>query len=247
MRRTLIGTDLLIEQEPDQAFNLDTILLAHFIKVPLRAKQILDFGTGTGALMLYMSLKTKAKITGIEIQKNRYDKALLNIEINHLGDRLRCMHKDINDITTNDFKDVDLVISNPPFFKLEAHDKQNISEEKTIARHEVFINLETIIKKASLCLKYGGSFQMIHRPERLAEIISLMHAHQLEIKRLRFVHPYLNKPANHVLIESVKNGQSGLKLDPPLILYKKQHELTNDLNKIYKGEDYAAQYTQSKR
>jgi tRNA1(Val) A37 N6-methylase TrmN6 len=243
MRRTLIGTPYLIDQDPDQAFNLDTILLAHFIKVPLRSKKIIDFGTGTGALMFYLSLKTKAQIIGIEVQKNRYEKTLLNIDINRLNHQISCLHKDINLVDTKDFQDVDLIISNPPFFKIEAHNKQNVSQEKTIARHEVLIDLKTIIEKATLLLKYGGSFQMIHRPERLAEMIQIMQANKLEIKRLKFVHPYANKPANHVLIEAVKNGQSGLKLEAPLILYHGQHECTEELKNIYEGEYDAAQHT----
>ena len=108
MQRTLLGTDLLINQKPNQAFNLDTILLADFIKVPARTKTLLDFGTGAGALMLYMSKKTKAKITGIEIQSERYEKALSNVELNHLNERLSCVMRDVRELEIKNgfYKDV---------------------------------------------------------------------------------------------------------------------------------------------
>jgi tRNA1(Val) A37 N6-methylase TrmN6 len=245
MRRLLIGTDLWIDQEPDQAFNLDTILLAYFIKVPLKSKTILDFGTGTGALMLYLTKKTKANIIGIEVQTSRYQKALMNIEINDLSKRCSVLHLDLNDLTQAHYQDVDLVVSNPPYFEVKAHQKLSPNQEKKIARHEVLINLETLIQKAAMVLKYGGSFQMIHRPERIAEIIDILKQHNMSVKRLRFVHPYSDKPANHVLIEAVKYGQSGLKLEAPIILYHGKHEITEQLKTIYEGDIYVTQHTQS--
>jgi tRNA1Val (adenine37-N6)-methyltransferase len=235
VKRQLIGSDLWIEQDPDQAFNLDTILLKDFIRVPKKTTRILDFGTGTGVLMLYVSEKTKAKITGIELQETRYQKALINIKLNALDHQLSCVLKDINSLDLNDFKDIDLIVSNPPFFKLNDQQKTNLSDEKTIARHEVAMTLEQLIMKAALCLKFGGSFQLIHRPDRLGELVSLMQKYHFEVKRIKMVHPYAHQKANHVLIEATKNGKPGVIVEPPMILYQEKHQMTDALKKLYGG------------
>ena len=244
MKRTLLGTHLWIEQNRSQAFNLDTILLADFVRIPKRTKHILDIGTGAGALMLYISQKSKAHITGIEVQENRYQQSVKNIELNHLEDRLSCIHQDVKTLTHQPF---DVILSNPPFFKMEDHHKVSQDQEDFIARHEVLLDLESLIQSASRLLKYSGYFFLIHRPERMQEITELMSKHKLAIKIVRFVHPYKDQKANHVLIEAVKEGSYGLALEPPLILYESKHVLTEEMNNIYGGRSYVTIHTQSKR
>ena len=233
MLRTLLGTDLWIEQNSRQAFNLDTILLSHFARIPARAKTVLDIGTGAGPLMLYLSKKTKAKIIGIEIQQDRYQQAVKNIALNHLEHQLSCLHMDVKELV---MKDVDAIISNPPFFKVSEQSILNDNEDDTIARHEVMLTLEELIAVVSKTLKWGGYFTMIHRPDRFSEIMDLLNKYQLVPKRIRFVHPYLDKPANHVLIEAMKQGSPGLTVEPPLILYIEKHHLTQAMVDIYGGK-----------
>jgi tRNA1Val (adenine37-N6)-methyltransferase len=234
-KRTLLGTNLWIEQTTRHAFNLDTILLADFIKVPYRSKLILDLGTGAGAIMLYLSQKTKVKIIGVEIQESRYLQAKHNIEINHLEHQLSALHMDLREIP---YRDMDCIISNPPFFKTTETSNMNLNEEEMIARHEVKMTLEELIKTSSKALKFAGHFFMIHRPDRFAEINDLLKKYQLEIKRVRFVHPYIDAKPNHVLIEAVRNGQSGLVVEAPLILYKEKQILTEEMTSIYGGRSY---------
>lgn len=233
MLRTLLGTDLWIEQKSRQAFNLDTILLSHFTRIPAKSKTVLDIGTGAGPLMLYLSKKTKAKIIGIEIQEERYLQALHNIKLNKLEDRLSVLHKDVKKLT---MKDVDVIVSNPPFFKVNESSNLNDNEEDTIARHEVMLTLEELIKVVSKTLKYGGYFSMIHRPDRFGEIMLLLEKYQLTPKRVQFVHPYVHAPANHVLIEAMKQGSLGLTVEKPLILYIEKHVLTKEMTDIYGGK-----------
>ncbi len=233
MLRTLLGTDLWIEQNSRQAFNLDTILLAHFAKIPYRSKTVLDIGTGAGPLMLYLSKKTKAKIIGIEIQESRYLQAMKNIEMNHLENQLSCLHIDVKDLK---MKDVDVIVTNPPFFKVSETSLLNETEEDQIARHEVSLTLEELISVASKTLKFGGYFQMIHRPDRFGEIVLLLEKYQLTPKRVQFVHPYINEPANHLLIEAMKKGSPGLTVESPLILYIEKHVLTKEMTDIYGGK-----------
>jgi len=244
MKRTLLGTSLWIDQKKSQAFNLDTILLADFIKIPYRTKQIADFGTGAGALMLYLSQKTQASIFGLEVQEERALWAKNNIMLNHLEDRLSVFHQDVRCHTLTQ---LDMVVSNPPFFKVT--DQKNFNEdlEETIARHEVLLDLDSLIQAAKRALKFGGQFYMIHRPDRFAEICLTLKKHQFEIKRVRFVHPYLDEQANHVLIHAIKNGQSGLVLEPPLIIYEKPHVLTQEIEEIYGGRSYVTQSIKPKR
>jgi tRNA1(Val) A37 N6-methylase TrmN6 len=225
----------MIEQNSKQAFNLDTILLAHFVKIPAKSKLVLDIGTGAGALMLYLSQKTRAKIIGVEIQEERFLQASSNIVLNHLEKQCSAV---LSNIKTYENKNFDCIVSNPPFFKV--NEKSNLNEdlEDTIARHEVELNLDELAKHASRLLKFGGKFFMIHRPDRFAEIIDVFHQYQLEIKRIRFVHPYIDEQANHVLIEAMKNGNPGVVLEPPLILYYEKHILTKELVEIYGGNTH---------
>lgn len=233
--RTLLGSNLIIEQNQRDAFNLDTVLLANFALVPAKTKCILDIGTGSGALMLYLSEKTRAKIIGVEIQESRYLQAVYNIELNDLMDQLTCVHQDIK---TFQHKKVDYIISNPPFFKVNESSKLNQHEEHTIARHEMTLTLEDLAKHVSRLLKFGGKFSMIHRPERFAEIVETFNKYQLTIKRIRFVHPYIDKKPNHLLIEAVKNGHFGVVVEPPLIIYRDKHVLTEEMIKIYGGHHH---------
>ncbi len=233
MKRQLIQSTLWIEQEKGHAFNIDTVLLAHFVKLNYRIKTVLDVGTGNGAIALYLSEKTKAHIIGIEIQKNRYVQALKNVELNHLEAQIEILHEDY---LNTSFESVDVIVCNPPFFKISNTSNLNADDSISIARHEVSLDLESLIKKVSQQLKYSGKFFMIHRPSRLIEIINLCEKYQLTIKRLQFIYPYLDRQANHVLIECVKNGKDELRLEPPLILYEGEHQLTDKAEKILGGE-----------
>ncbi len=230
----------MIEQKSRQAFNLDTILLSDFVKVPYKSKVILDVGTGAGPIMLYLSQKTKAKIIGIEIQEERFLQAEHNIKLNHLESQCSVIHQDIKTVS---MKDVDMIVTNPPFFKTHETSNVNDSVEDTIARHEVSLNLEELIESASRLLKYAGYFVMIHRPDRFAEIVSVMNKYHMEIKRVRFVHPYFDDKANHVLIEAVKKGSPGMILEKPLILYVEKHIPTKELVEIYGGRSYVVKPT----
>lgn len=232
MERVLLGTNLWIEQSASQAFNLDTILLANFVKIPVKSKTVLEIGAGAGALLLYLSKKTQAKIIGVEIQEQRYLQAVKNIKRNNLDNRVSCINKDIKAVN---YENIDCIVSNPPFFKVNKESKLNKDQEDTIARHEVMLSLHELVLVVTKFLKFGGHFFMIHRPDRFAEIIEVFAKHKLVVKRIQFVHPYLEQKANHVLIEAIKNGQPGTVLEPPLIIYEAKHVLTKKMIDIYGG------------
>lgn len=223
----------MLDQDRGHAFNLDTVLLADFVKLTYRIKHVIDVGTGNGAIALYLSEKTKAKITAIEIQKNSYQKALKNVQLNQLENKIEVIHQDY--LQTN-YQHVDAIICNPPFFKVNEKSIVNEDESIMIARHEITLDLENLIKKVSDQLKFGGKFFMIHRPDRLSEIFEYTKQYQLEIKRMKFVHPYIDKTANHVLVECVKKGGKEMILEPPLILYQDKHVMTEQAKKILGGD-----------
>lgn len=223
-----------IIQNPEKfCFGMDAVLLSGFARVKTGAK-VLDMGTGTGIIPILLEGKTKAShLTGLEIQEESADMARRSILLNHLEEKI--------DIVTGDIKEAgnlfqaasfDVVTCNPPYM-IGQHGIANPDTPKAIARHEVLCTLEDVIKNAALLLKPGGYFFMVHRPFRLAEIITMMTKYKLEPKRMRLVHPYVDKEPNMVLIEGCRGGKSRMTVEKPLIVYKTQNEYTDEIYEIY--------------
>lgn len=231
----LLGYDSLkIIQRPDMFnFSLDSTLLADFAKPLTKTKKIMDFGTGNAPIPLFLSLKTKAKIIGVEIQKDVYEIAKRNIELNKLEGQIEIQNKDIKGIHKEfENSEFDLITCNPPFFKYKESSHINKSDYKTIARHEVLITLEDIIIEAKRLLTTKGSLVMVHRTERLIEIINTMSKHNFEIKRLRLVYPKKGEESNMVLIDASNNGAKGLKILEPLYIHS-EDGYTEEVKRIF--------------
>lgn len=228
------------------SFNTDSILLASFVRINNKTKKIVDLGSGNGSIPLYLSLRTNMPITAVEVQENVFNLLKMNIEHNQLQSQITpvCHNvKGISDVIG--FQAFDVVISNPPFFKKHEHSKTNEHESVTIARHEVLITLDEWINEASKLLNHGGVFYMVHRPDRLSEIMVSLNNYHLEPKRIRFVQPHRNKKPNHVLIEAVKMGlPGGLDVMKPLIL-KNKDKWTKEVLEIYHigSDSYATKPT----
>lgn len=219
----LLGYDgLKIIQRPDMFnFSLDSTLLADFATPLTKTKKILDLGTGNAPIPLFLSLKTNAKIVGIEIQKEVYEIAKRNIKLNNLEDQITILHEDIKGISKKfENSEFDLITCNPPFFKHKPNSNVNKNDYKTIARHEVLITLEEIIIEVKRLLKTKSNFVMVHRTERLIEIINLLTKHSFAIKRIRLVYPKKGEASNAVLIEASNNGATGLKILEPLYVHE---------------------------
>lgn len=232
---------LKIIQDPELFnFSIDSHLLAYFASVRANCNIICDLCSGNAPIPMYLTLRTKAKIIGVEIQKKSYILGIKSIEMNQLENQVELINDDLIDIHKKIGRQkFHLVTCNPPFFKVSDMSKFKKSDYKTIARHEVLVDLESIIKEAFMLLENKGHFAMVHRPERLVEIIELMKKHKLEPKRLQFVYPKKNEECNHILIEGIKNGNPGLKVLKPLIIYDENNVWTNDILKIYNyKEDY---------
>lgn len=236
----LLGRPLLkIYQDSDAfQFSLDSMLLADFVTITARTKQICDLCCGNAPIPLYMSLRTKALITGVEIQKESYDLAMQSILENHLENQIQMVHENAIGISDKIGKNnYEVVTCNPPFFRIGSH-QINPSDRKAIARHEITATLEDFIKEAQLLLNTKGRFAMVHRPERLTEILELFRQYHIEPKRLRFVYPKLGSQCNHILIEGIKDGSvGGLVVLPPLIVYHDDNKWTKEVLKIYNFEE----------
>ncbi len=210
----------IIQRNDHQNYTLDSRLLSEFCRINRHVKKILDIGTGNGILPLLLSKKSKAEITGIEILKVSAELAEKNVNLNNLEERISIINGDIKkweDYFRRD--EFDQIITNPPFFKYDGNDAQiNDLDQLVTARHEYNIKLEEIIEIASKLLKNNAYFTMVHRSERLVEILELLVKYGLEPKRLQFCHTKPGNPAKILLIEAVKNSEKGLKIEAPIIL-----------------------------
>ena len=194
-------------------FSLDSLLLAEFVKVKKDDKKILDMCTGNAPVPLVLSLKTNTEIVGFEIQKEISELALESVKINGLEKNIRIINDDIKNINnyfeSNTF---DIITCNPPYFKTKEDGYRNKNDFLTLARHEIAIDLETIFKIASKYLKDNKAFYLVHRVERLDDIIVLARENKMNVKELQFISTKKEKAANTILVKCVKNGKPGIKL-----------------------------------
>lgn len=229
--------NLKIVQNTDMFnFSLDSVLLPNFVTLNKSTAKILDIGCGNAPIPLILSTKTSAKIIGVEIQKDVYELALKTVKMNDLEKQIEIINDDINNIyTCFETESFDTVVCNPPYFKVATTPNLNTIEYKTIARHEIKLNLEQIINIAKKVLKNNGNIAMVHRPERLSDIITIMRKNNIEPKRIRFVYPKETKEANILLIEGVKNGRPGLKILPPLYSHCENGEYSKQIKKYFEN------------
>ena len=210
----------LIQNPQRFCFGVDAVLLSDFAKIK-PGESVLDLGTGNGILPLLFSGKTKGgHFTGLEIQQANVEMARRSVSLNSLEEKIQIIQGDIKEageIFAPAFFDV--IVTNPPYMTV-THGKKNLQSEKTIARHEVLCNLDDILRNAmSLLQDRKGRFYMIHRPNRLAEIMVKMNHYDIQPKRLQFIHPKLDKEPTMVLVEGLRGGRMGMIIEPPIIMY----------------------------
>lgn len=225
----------IIQRKDMFNFSLDTVLLANFCTIQKDCQCIIDFGTNNAAIPLLLSRRTDKKIIGIEIQKEAVDLAKKNVMINNLQNQIEIVHDDIKEYVKGQ-KKVKLVVCNPPFFKVGEKSNLNENEYLQIARHEIKINLEEIVKSAASILDNRGRFSMVHRPDRMIEIINCMQKYDIEPKRIQFVYPKMGKESHIFLIEGMYKGNRGLKIETPLYAHEDDGNYTKEIKKMF-GEE----------
>lgn len=223
-----------IIQNPEKfCFGMDAVLLSGFVRAKEGA-QILDLGTGTGIIPLLLAAKTKAAhLSALEIQPESADMARRSVALNGLEKKIAIIEGDIKE-ADNLFgaASFDVITCNPPYM-IGRHGLQNPDAPKAIARHEILCTLEDVIRVTARLLKPGGNFFMVHRPFRLAEIITLLVRYRLEPKRMQLVYPYVDKEPNMVLLEANRGGKSRMTVEKPLIVYESRGVYTREIYDIY--------------
>ncbi len=228
-----------IIQDPKRfCFGIDAVLLTGFARVK-DGDTVLDLGTGTGIIPILLEAKTGAShLTGLEIQPESADMAKRSVCYNGLEKKIDIVEGDIKNASEIFGRgSFDVVTCNPPYM-IGAHGLTGGNESKTIARHEVLCTFEDVAREAAAVLKPGGMFYLVHRPFRLVELLGTMTKYRLEPKRIKFVHPFVDKEPNMVLIEAKKGARSRVEIEPPLIVYKSPGVYTDEIYDIYKPPEY---------
>lgn len=212
--------NLKIYQYEDKfKFSLDSILLAEFVELKETTKTIVDFCTGNAPVPLILSTKTKAKLYGFELQQNIYKLAKLSVVENNLESQIDIVNANLTEALNYILPEsVDAVTCNPPYFKYDKNKSLiNEDEEKAIARHEIAMNLDDLMTSAKYILKNKAPLYIVHRCDRLEEILECLDKYGFKVKKLQFIYAGYKKEAIMVLIKATKNGNSGsLKVLPPI-------------------------------
>ena len=232
----------IIQNKNGFCFGIDSVLLSDFAKNIKKNAKVIDIGTGTGIISILLSKKANlSKIYGIEIQDEVADMAKRSVYLNNLNDKIEIINTNIKDIfnilNPNEF---DVIVTNPPYMKMNTG-AINEEKKKLISRHEVECTLEDIIRISYKLLKSNGEFYMVHRAERIVDILFYLRQYKIEPKILRFIQPNLNKEPNLVLIKAVKNAGYQLNVKKPLIVYNEDGKYTDEILEIYNKEKYICQ------
>ncbi len=228
--------NLKIIQNPDGfCFGIDSVILSDFAKDIKNNSSVIDLGTGTGIISFLLIAKTKLKnIVGIEVQPEVADMANRSIELNKLEEKFQIINCDIKDILKEVKREsFDVVVTNPPYKKINTGGK-NENKKKLISRHEVLADIFDFIETSKKILKDKGTMYMVHRPERLSDIMYGLYQNKIIPKKIRFV--YSREDSNEaklVLIKAVKNGGDFLQVEKPLYIYKKSGEYTDEIINMY--------------
>ena len=224
----------IIQNKDGFCFGMDSVLISDFSKTIRNNSIVADLGTGTGIISILLAGKTKLnKIYGIEVQAEVAEMAKRSVELNNLEEKIEIINDNLKNIGKYLKKEsLDAIVTNPPYQKndtgLKSEDTRHL-----ISRHEIECNLEDIISISKMYLKDKGEMYIIHRPERLVDILYLLRTYKIEPKEIRFVNPKAQQKPNMVLIKAVKNGKEFLKVKEPLIVYNEDGTYTEEILKIY--------------
>ncbi|WP_416148102.1 tRNA1(Val) (adenine(37)-N6)-methyltransferase [Salipaludibacillus sp. HK11] len=216
------------------SYSMDAVLLAKFAPIPSENGKIIDLCAGNGAVPLMMTLRTKAKIDGVELQPLLVELAKRTMKENDIDEQVRIIEADLLALDTQvTWESYDVVTCNPPYFSVTSEKGKNENKHVSLARHEIACTLDDVIRVSAKLMKQKARIALVHRPERVVEIFATMKKYRLEPKRLQYVHPKKDKQANMVLIEAVREGNPGLNTLPPWIVYEDSQHYTKEFKDHY--------------
>ncbi len=224
----------LIQNPSYFRFGMDAVLLAGFARIK-PGERVLDLGTGTGIIPILLEGRyQEGSYTGLELQPEIADMARRSVRLNELEEQIRIVTGDIREASALFGKGVFQVVTcNPPYMTAQ-HGLQNPDRAKAIARHEVFCTLRDVALQTAGLLGSGGRLYLVHRPFRLAEIMAVLQEYGLEPKRMRLIHPYIDREPNMVLLEALKGGKPGIVVEPPLVIYREPGTYSDELCRDYR-------------
>lgn len=214
--------------------SMDSMLLADFVTINMRDKKILDIATGNAPIPMLLTYRTKAKIYGVEIQREVFNLGKVSIKENNMNNQIELINDDAKNLVNVFESDTfDVITCNPPYFNTKNDKYENDNKIKSLARHERSLALEDVFVISRKLLKNNGRLAIVHRTERFVEIISTARKYNFELKRVRFVYPKKSKNSDLVLLEFVLNGKIGLKMLPPLFVYDDNGKYTLEVSKMF--------------
>ena len=231
----IVGKNLKIYQDDEYfKFSLESVLLPNFVEVRLRDKKIIDLCSGNCPIPLILSEKTNIPIYAIELQKEVYELGIKSIKINNKENQITLLNEDVCNLKKIFPGDTfDLITVNPPYFKNLDTSLKNKNNIKAIARHENNLNLDNLLKISSYLLKENGNFYMVHRTERLIEILDNLKKYNLTPKTIQFIYPNINKESKLFMIKATKGGKVGLKVIDGIYIHNDDGSYREDIKKIF--------------
>ncbi len=209
-----IDENIKLYQNPnDFRFNTDTKLLARFVRLK-KQERILDVGTNNGVLLVYFDRFNVKELVGVEVMKESVDVALMN-QKNFIQHPSKIIHSPIQDFEDDLF---DVIVSNPPYFKLSANQPIEHMDARQLSRMEENLTLEELIQNVARLIKSYGRFYMVHRPNRLNEIMKCLFEHNFNIRHIQFAYDSKNNVVKSVLVEAIKDSNCDMVVDPPIYI-----------------------------
>lgn len=236
-----IGELKIIQNKEYFCFGIDSVLLANFVTSQRSRNVIVELCAGSGVISVIISAKKKyQKILSVELQKEMYELLERNISYNQLAEHIIPILGDIKEISTirkalieqTGNGVADIIVCNPPY-KTKGTGCINPNDVKYIARHEVLCDLEDVFQTASSLLNHKGKLYLVHKPERLVDLLAIARKYHLEAKTLRMIQPTVHLKPSIVLVEYVKNGGNELVIEKPIIEYDEEGNYTEELKEIY--------------
>lgn len=204
----------------EKAFRIttDSVFLSEFVRIDETDKLLVDFGSGLAVIPLLLSTRSSIKMVGLEIDQDMVDLSKKSIVCNKLEHQISILNTKIQDVDKYfSSNSVDIIVSNPPYFKVDSNTNYNFQDPKIVSRHEITVTFEEIAKSASKILKNKGKFFLVHRIERSVEIFELLRKNHLEPKRMTIIYDNINKEPSLFLLEAVKGANPSLKMEKPYI------------------------------